>query len=297
MCEGRGHAHGPLAARAAVRSGLKIAVSGKGGVGKTTLCALLARAFASEGRRVLAIDADPDANLASALGVPEHALAELRPIAGMRDLALERTGAADTFGALFKLNPQVSDLPEACWVEHLGVRLLTMGSVRGANSGCVCPEHALVRSLVRHLLLERDDVVIMDMEAGIEHLGRGTAESVDALLVVVEPGQRSFRTAAQIQSLGEELGIPNLLLVGSKVRDPAERDLIAAELPGWTLLGCLPWSESFRQSDADGGSVFDASPSVQSLAFGMKEALETELARRKVVAIRGPARAGRAERC
>ncbi|UFS68554.1 AAA family ATPase [Geomonas sp. RF6] len=235
--------------------GVKIAITGKGGVGKTTLAALLARSFADHGGRVLAVDADPDANLATALGISAAALTEVQPISRMKDLAKERTGAQEGYGSFFKLNPQVNDLPDTFSVEHDGVRLLQMGTVEQGGTGCVCPEHTLVKRLMKHLLLERDDVVIMDMEAGIEHLGRGTAESVDGVIVVVEPGQRSVQTAQQITRLASDIGIRKVFVVGSKVQNEKDREFIEAALPEHELLGFISYSDEIKRADMGEGSV------------------------------------------
>ncbi|MCR6629138.1 MAG: carbon monoxide dehydrogenase accessory protein CooC [Magnetospirillum sp.] len=236
---------------------MKLAITGKGGVGKTTLAGLLARAYAARGRKVLAIDADPDANLASALGVPADRLATLTPIAKMKDLAKERTGAGGGYGALFVLNPKVDDLPDRFVVEDQGVRLLLMGTVDHGGSGCVCPEHTLVKTLMKHLLVERGDVVILDMEAGIEHLGRATAESVDLLIVVVEPGQRSLQTARQIEQLAADIGIPAVAYVASKVADDGDRAFLAQALPAERLLGTLCLNEAIRDCDRRGAAPYD----------------------------------------
>lgn len=210
---------------------MKIAIAGKGGVGKTTLAALLARAYAAEGRKVLAIDADPDANLAAAIGLPADRIAALQPIAALKELAAERTGHAGGYGGFFKLNPTVDDLPEALSQSHAGVRILALGHIEHGGGGCVCPEHALLRALMTHILVRRDDVVVMDMEAGVEHLGRATADAVDVLIVVVEPGQRSLDTARQIERLAADLGIRRLAYVGSKVANDGELEFLKADLP------------------------------------------------------------------
>lgn len=231
--------------------GLKVAITGKGGVGKTTLASLFARAFADEGSRVLAIDADPDANLAASLGIPPERSRALFPIARMKELAEERTGASGGYGTLFKLNPKVSDLPEKFCLEHDGIRFLWMGTLEQGGTGCACPESTLVKRLMGHLLLDEEDVVILDMEAGIEHLGRRTAESVHALVVVVEPGQRSIQTAHQTMALARDLGIAEVFVVGSKVRDAGDRRLIEEAFSAGRLLGHLSFNEDLRQADRE----------------------------------------------
>lgn len=255
---------------------MKIAISGKGGVGKTTLTALLAHVFAQAERPVIAIDADPAANLAWALGVPPELQAQLEPIAGMADLIEERTGARPGVpGAFFRLNPRVDDLPERFSVVHRGVRLLQLGRVKHGGQGCFCAEHALLRALVSHLLLRRQEVVIMDMEAGVEHLGRGTAQGVDAFLVVVEPGRRSLATAGTIVRLAADLGIQRVYLVGNKVRGEEDQALIAAEAPpGAPVIGYLPTDPAVIEADIGGVAVFDAAPRLVEEARAIADALE-----------------------
>ena len=192
---------------------MKIAITGKGGVGKTTLAALLSYLYASEGKKVIAVDADPDANLAQALGISKNEIEMIKPIAEMAELIEERTGAKPgSSGGIFKINPKVDDIPEGFGYKTDGITLLVMGRSKFAASGCYCPEHALLRRLLKHLIVERDEVVIVDMEAGIEHLTRGTAEGVNAFIVVVEPGQRSIQTASAVKRLAKELGVKRVAI-------------------------------------------------------------------------------------
>jgi len=253
---------------------MKIAIAGKGGVGKTTLASLLARSYAADGRKVLAIDADPDANLAAAIGFPRERLAELKPISSMKEVAIERTGHGGGYGGFFKLNPTVDDLPDTLSVQHAGVRILALGAIEHGGAGCVCPEHALLRALMTHILVLRDDVVIMDMEAGVEHLGRGTADSVDCLVIVVEPGQRSLETARQIERLAADLGIRRLAYVGSKVADAGELSFLQAALPPGLLLGALTLSDALRQADKEGRSPFDVGGQAVAEAREIRRNLE-----------------------
>jgi CO dehydrogenase maturation factor len=231
---------------------VKIAISGKGGVGKTTLSAFLVQWFAGQGKRVLAIDADPDANLGHALGL-EFAYA-ITPISQMKELIAERTESVPgTFGGFFKLNPKVDDLPERLAVPHgENIRLMVMGGVKKGGSGCVCPESVLLKNLVQHLILRRDEVVIMDMEAGIEHLGRATSKYVDWLITVVEPGQRSVETASRIRELGKDIGLTRIGLVGNKVRNDQDRAFLRKVLAGQHILGFIPYDDQIIEADLQG---------------------------------------------
>ncbi|HID87043.1 MAG TPA: carbon monoxide dehydrogenase [Anaerolineae bacterium] len=253
----------------------KIAITGKGGVGKTTLAGLLAHVYARRGQRVLAIDADPVANLAWALGFPPEVVEGITPIAEMEELIYERTGAQPgTFGGFFKMNPRVDDIPDRFSATHRGVKLLIMGTVKGGGSGCICPESALLKALVQHLLLHRDEVVIMDMEAGVEHLGRATAQAVDALIAVVEPGRRSLYTARAIQRLAADIGLRRVYAVGNKVRNPSDRDVIAAHLPpDMPILGFLPMSSLAIEADLKGMPVFDLDPQLVARAEAIADRL------------------------
>src|SRR4030043_238786 len=220
---------------------MKLAISGKGGVGKTTLAALLAQVYADTGRQVLVADADPSPCLAGALGFPEALRAKLHPIAEMDALIEERTGAKPgTIGGFFTINPRVDDIPERFSVSFRDVRLLEMGAVDIGGSGCICPESAMLKTLFTHLLFRKDDVLILDMYAGVEHLGRATVDFVDAMIVVVEPTRRSLGTAAQIKQLANDIGLKRLYLVGNKVRNEEEAAFLQAETPGMPVLGLLP---------------------------------------------------------
>jgi CO dehydrogenase maturation factor len=237
---------------------MKIAISGKGGVGKTTLAGVMARILAKRGRKVLAIDADPDSNLASAIGLPKEALAKLLPIASMTTMIEERTGAKKgTFGSVLKLNPKVDDLPDEMGVNYEGIRLLLLGCIPQGGGGCFCPENVLLKNLVRHLLIKREEALIIDMEAGLEHLGRGSTGQVDALIIVVEPGQRAMNTARQIKKLGEDLKIKNMMIVGNKVNSEEDRHLIERDLSDFPVLGYMSFNPKILQADKEGKSPFD----------------------------------------
>ena len=216
---------------------MKIAVTGKGGVGKTTIAATLARLYAEEGHPVLAADVDPDANLGLALGFPEEILDSIVPITKMRKLIEERTEAsADN-----------------------GVKLLTLGTVETAGSGCVCPEHVMLRRIINSLVLHRGDVVILDMEAGLEHLGRGTTEGMDMFIVVIEPGARSIQTYKNVKRLAEELGVHQVHVVANKVRDEKDEAFIQDRIPPEDLLGMVHYNPEIMEADREGSSPYDYS--------------------------------------
>ncbi len=256
---------------------MKLAITGKGGVGKTTLTALIAQAYADQGKQVLAVDADPSPCLAGALGFPEELRARLAPISEMDDLIFERTGAKKgQTGGFFTINPRVDDLPERFSVLHRGVRLLEMGAVETGGSGCICPEAAMLKTLFTHLMFRKDEVLLLDMYAGVEHLGRATVDFVDAMLIVVEPTRRSLGTAAQIKKLANDLGLKRLYLVGNKVRNEDEAAFLHAETPGLPVLGFLPADLKVQEADRLGIPVYDHVPELRDSAREILAALHAK---------------------
>lgn len=236
---------------------MKIAITGKGGVGKTTLAAGLATLFSRQGKKVFAIDADPDANLALSLGFPSPS--QIKPLIEMKQLIEERTGAKPgRLTPYFKLNPKVDDIPEKYSVYHKGITLMVMGTVKGGGLGCACPENAFLKALLAHLILDRKEVVILDMEAGIEHLGRGTAKGVDKMIIVVEPGSRSIETAFRIKHLAEEIGIKNITVVGNKIRHNSDKEFLIAHMPDFDFLGFIGYDEKILEADLANTSPFEA---------------------------------------
>jgi CO dehydrogenase maturation factor len=241
---------------------MKLAVTGKGGVGKTTVSALLAAALHKRGLNVIAIDADPDSNLAATMGYA-HADA-IRPLVELKELIEERTGVKPgTTGGMFRLNPFVADIPEKYAVEIGGVKVLVAGAVKKGGSGCYCPENSLLRALVSHLFIEPDTALVLDMEAGIEHLSRGTIRSVDRLLVVVEPGRRSVETAVRIETLAADVGLKQLSLIGNKIRSKQDETFLRGLLPGLEFAGFLPEDELVRAAEAARRPVWGASAAMQ----------------------------------
>jgi CO dehydrogenase maturation factor len=256
--------------------GIKIAITGKGGVGKTTLSALLAKLLAEKGDRVLAVDADPAMSLAAALGIPPEA--QPSPLIDMKPLIAERMGTSpDGVGAYFTLNPKVDDLPEAHCARQDGVWLLVMGGIARGGGGCACAANAFLRALLQHVLLERDDVVIVDMEAGVEHLGRATAQGVDALVAVVEPSRVSARTALRIRDLAAEIGIDRVLVVGNKVAGDEDERFIAEQIGDLPYLGAIPLSGRVAESERRGDFWESPDPVVLDRVREIKDALLSQM--------------------
>jgi CO dehydrogenase maturation factor len=254
---------------------MKVAITGKGGVGKTTFASTLARLYAAEGRTVLAADVDPDANLGLALGLTEDEVNSIIPISKMKELARERT-AANASNTFYKLNPQVSDLPDKLAKEINGVKLLVMGTVDTGGAGCVCPEHVMLKALLSNLALRRDDVVIMDMEAGLEHLGRGTASCMDQFVVVIEPGARSIQTYGRVKELAADIGITRVRVVANKVRDGEDEAFIRSRIPEQDLLGFIHYNADVIDADRRGQSPYDMSPEAVEEIRRIKARMENE---------------------
>ena len=254
---------------------MKVAITGKGGVGKTTLSSILARLYADEGRTVLAADVDPDANLGLALGCTEEEVNAIVPISKMRKLVEERTGANNA-NKFYKLNPQVSDIPDAYSKDINGVKLLVMGTVETGGSGCVCPEHVMLKAILSSLVFRKDDVVIMDMEAGLEHLGRGTASMMDQFIVVIEPGARSIQTYEKVKQLAADLGITKVRVVANKVRDEKDEAFLRSRIPEDALLGFIHYNADVIEADREAASPYDISPATVEEIRAIKAKMDNE---------------------
>jgi CO dehydrogenase maturation factor len=244
---------------------MKIAVSGKGGVGKTTFCALLIWGLSEKGYKVVAVDADPDSNLAGALGIDPLLVLQAKSLTEMDELIEERTGVKPgERGGFFKLNPHVADIPDRYGLKIDGIRALTLGKCKKGGGGCYCAENVIVRRLIDHLLLSSEEALVIDMEAGIEHLSRGTASSVGALITVVEPGMRSIETALKVKALARDLGIPKHLVVANKVRNEEEKGFIEKNLKNYEIVGFLPFDDRLITADREGRSPYKESPEVMA---------------------------------
>ena len=240
-----------------MHSGVKIAIGGKGGVGKTTVCAVWAQLFAESGFDILAIDADPNTNLALAFGIPCEQSPE--PLIKMKQLIGERTGTGkDSVGAYFRLNPKVSDLPGEYWLEVDGVKLLVLGGITQGGGGCACPEGAFLKALLTHSILQRKEVVLVDLAAGVEFMGRASVQGIDALVVVVEPGARSIETAINMARMAGELGVKQVAAIINKITEDGQADEIKSKLTGITVLGNIRYSPAVQRADLGRRRVFQA---------------------------------------
>jgi CO dehydrogenase maturation factor len=234
---------------------MKIAIAGKGGVGKSTISALIARCLSDGGERVLLVDADPDTNLSTLLGIEDPSV--IRPISGLKELIAHRTGTdTDESSPLFRMNPKVDDIADEYCAEIAGIKLIVMGTIARGGGGCACAENAFVKSLVSHMILGRKEHVVMDMEAGIEHLGRGTAIGVDALIVVVEPSRMSLNTAIRITRLAGDLGIKNIRMIGNKIRSREEETFIINNSNGLGIAGFIPYLDEILEMNRGEKNVF-----------------------------------------
>lgn len=253
---------------------MKLAVTGKGGVGKTTFVALLSSVLRRKGQKILLIDADPDMNLATVIGIPHDK--KITPIVELKEIISERTGVeAGKPAPLFKMNPKVDDIPDTYSVEHNGMKLIVMGTIRKGGGGCACPENAFLKSLLSYLVIARDEWVILDMEAGIEHLGRGTAIGVDHMIVVVEPNSTSIETASRIRRLAGELGIKSVHVVGNNIESDRDIDFIRESVVDFNILGFIMSSESVRGMSRGTISFLEVDESslvqVERIVDGLKE--------------------------
>ncbi len=254
---------------------MKLAITGKGGVGKTTLSSTLARLYAAEGRTVLAADVDPDANLGLALGLSQEEVDAIVPISKMRTLVEERTGATAA-NQFYKLNPYVADIPDQYAKEINGVKLLVMGTVDVGGTGCVCPEHVMLKAILSSLTYRKNDVVIMDMEAGLEHLGRGTAANMDQFIVVIEPGARAVQTYRNFKRLAKDLGVKRVRVVANKIRDDRDEAFIRGAIPAEDLLGCVHYNPEIMDADRMGSSPYDYSPTAIEEIRAIKAILDND---------------------
>lgn len=254
---------------------MKIAVTGKGGVGKTTIAATLARLYAAEGKKVYAVDVDPDSNLGLALGFSEEKLEQIVPISKMRRLIEERT-EADQSNTFYKVNPKVNDIPDTYGREYKGVKLLVLGTVETAGGGCVCPENVILKRIINDLVLHKNEIAILDMEAGLEHLGRGTTAGMDQFIVVIEPGARSIQTYRNVKRLAEGLGVKKVRVIANKIREKADEDYIKSKIPAEDLLGFVHYNTEVMDADREGMSPYDFSETTTAEIAAIKEIMERE---------------------
>lgn len=253
---------------------MKIALSGKGGAGKTTIASMLIHLYRQAGYKVYAVDADPNRHLGPALGFSEEK--ELTPILEMKKLIKERMGVTDlSFAPMFKMNPDVEDLPNKYALEHDGVRLMVLGGLPGGGTGCACPENVFLKNLLHEVITSTDEVVIADMEAGLEHFGRGTAEAVDVLLIIVEPSRASLDVARRAQKLAGDIRIRTIHFMGNKVRSDKEKRFLEEHVP--EMLGFLPYSEEMLDGEREGVASWSRNPEILARMEEIRKNLEDKL--------------------
>jgi CO dehydrogenase maturation factor len=240
---------------------MKLAISGKGGVGKSTIAASLIRHFADQGYQVYAVDADPDTSLGMILGLPEDKLGNLKPIADMRELLAERAGGS---GAYFSLNPEVDSLLQDYTIKNGNILFLKMGAVKPGGSACYCRENTVLKTMLNSIVLKRQEMVVLDMSAGIEHLTRGTARGVDLMLIVTEPTLVSVQTALVVQKLAKEIGVKKIKFVGNKLRRPQDEEFILTHLPREDVIGLIPFQTEIL--DMAAGSAGEQSHETAGIA-------------------------------
>ncbi len=231
---------------------MKIAVSGKGGAGKSTVSAQLVRCFTLNNLPVFAVDADPDANLGLVLGLDPGRLENLRPLAELEDVIAAKNAGG---GALIDLNPDVDDVLEQYTLQEGALRFMKMGAVKKGGSACYCKENSFLNAVLTTMLLDRPEAVVLDMSAGIEHLTRGTAGGVGLMLVVVEPTRAGVSTAMAVDRLAADLKIDQVFFVGNKIRSSDDRSYLEASLPADRFAGMIPFSEQVLERARRGEPV------------------------------------------
>lgn len=258
---------------------MKIAVTGKGGVGKTTVSTLLAHAFKASGHSVVAIDCDPDSNLLACMGYPHPE--NVKPLVELHALIEEKMGVKPgTTGGMFRLNPFVEDIPDRYAITIDGIRVLVAGAVKKGGSGCYCPENSLVRALISHLLVDEKTDLVLDMEAGVEHLSRGTISTVDGLLIVVEPGLRSVETAFRVRDMAADLGLKRVMVIGNKIRSEGDREFLRTEMKDMEIVGFLPYENRIREAEIARRTVASASGEMRATIQNVVRLIEERTAKR-----------------